>query len=97
MRGEILGVIFASIISLVGLLIIVINIDPSNASLVVICLFYFVIFLFIWSVAVLVGYNIRRLLAYNFIHERLFFSSFWWGLVVAGAVAGLLIINKFFV
>ena len=96
MRGDTLGISVATIGAISGLIIILIKKDPLTASSVTILLFYFSMFLAIWGGMTMAGYEIRRLITGNFIHDKIFNTAFWQGLIIAGMIIGFLILNKFF-
>lgn len=93
---DIWEVILATASSVAGLAVIIYKIDPANASFGIFLLFYLVLFLSIWGLAVMAGYGLRRLVLSNFMHEQIFLSAFWQGAVVSVLIVGFLIFNKFF-
>lgn len=94
---DILGIVVATAGAVSGLVIILIKTDPAQASLNIILLFYFSLFLSIWGAAAIAGYGIRRfLINRNFIHDHIFNPSFVQGLIIAIGVIIFLITKKYF-
>lgn len=93
---DIWEVISATAISITGLAIILYKIDPTNASFPIFALFYLVLFLSIWGVAVMAGYSLRLFTSSNFVREQFFLSAFWQGAIVSTLIVGFLILNKIF-
>ena len=85
MRWHLIGIVVALIIAAVGLGFIVTGTTPDTASVTVQILFFLALFIFLWTLGILVSYAFTR----N--QER----AFLYGLGGAIILVGGLLLNKF--
>jgi len=85
------GVFWITILTLAGVLIITNQVDPFSATQLEKVIFFLALGLASWGLATILIFYIRHFFIGGTARERIFQSSFWWGLLLAVVFLGYLI------
>ena len=95
LRIFVLGISFLTLISLIFLLFILTKIDPYNAEIIYLILFYLSFFVAVAGLLTLAGFYLRTLIIKNKIPARLFKTSLKQGILISLILTIFLLLRSF--